>query len=101
MPFELTPNVHVRRDSQGRIRQLSHPAQPYRPAPVELAALGLTETMTPRALAEQYLREVRDLLELQPTAMENFAAGFAASPSSASEELRFKEEKSITGAATV
>jgi hypothetical protein len=101
MPFQLTPNVHVRRDSQGRIRQLSHPAQPYRPAAVDLAGVGLPDAMTPRALAEQYLRDVSDLLELKSSATGNFAATFNASPSAAPEDLRFKEEKAITGASTV
>ncbi len=101
MAFELTRNVQVRRDSEGRVRQLSHTAEPYRPAAVELAAAGLSDTLTPRALAEQYLRDVSDILELKPSSIGNFAAGLNASPSAASDELRFKEEKSITGAATV
>ena len=101
MAFQLTPNVEVRRDRDGRVRQLSHPAQPYHPSPFERAAAGLSDTLTPRALAEQYIREVSGILELPPSATENFAADVTASPSAAPEDLRFKEEKSVAGAATV
>jgi hypothetical protein len=101
MSFQLSPNVHVRRDRQGRIRQLSHPAEPYRPDAVDLAALpDANAGLTPRALAEQYIRDVSSVLEL-PSSTDNFAAGFAASPSSADEDLRFKEEKSVGSATTV
>ena len=101
MAFQLTPNVDVRRDRDGRVRQLSHPAQPYHPSPFERAAAGLSDTLTPRGLAEQYIREVSGILELPPSATENFAADVTASPSAAPEDLRFKEEKSVAGAATV
>ena len=101
MSFQLTPNVHVRRDRQGRIRQLSHPAEPYRPDAVDLSAIADANAgMTPRALAEQYIRDVSTVLEL-PSSTENFAAGFAASPSAADEDLRFKEEKAVGSATTV
>lgn len=101
MSFQLTPNVHVRRDRQGRIRQLSHPAEPYRPDAVDLAAITDADArVTPRALAEQYIRDVSGVLEL-PSSTDNFAAGFAASPSAADEDLRFKEEKSVGNATTV
>jgi hypothetical protein len=100
MPFELTPNVQVRRDRDGHIRQLSHPAQPYRPDAPSIAAFGGADAMTPRVLAEQYLKDVSDVLGLTAST-DNFAAGFAASPSTAGEDLRFKEEKAVAGATTV
>jgi hypothetical protein len=101
MAFQLTPNVQVRRDRDGRVRQLSHPAQPYQPEAVDLVARGMVDTLTPRALAEQYIRDVSDILGLAPAVTGNFAAGFSSSPSGAAEDLRFKEEKAVPGAATV
>src|SRR5688500_14824501 len=101
MPFQITPNVQVRRDRQGRIRQLSHTAEPYRPDAVDLAAVADANAgLTPRVLAEQYIRDVSSVLEL-PSSTDNFAAGLAASPSAADEDLRFKEEKSVGSATTV
>ena len=82
MAFELSPDVHVRRDSQGHVRQLSHPASPYRPQLLEEGA-ERGETLTPRALSDQYLRDVRGILDVQP------------------EDLQFMEERSITGSVTV
>lgn len=101
MPFELTPNVEVRRDRDGRVRQLSHPSAPYTPEATDLAAAGQSEVLTPRALAEQYIRDVSGILGLAASATGNFAASAAASPSGAPEDLRFKEEKTTAGTATV
>jgi zinc metalloprotease ZmpB len=102
MPFVMTPNVHVRRDRSGHVRQLSHVSEPYRPNAVDMAVAGLSDqALTPRSLAEQYLREVAPLYDLAPTTTANFAADVTAAPSAAPSELRFKEEKSVGDVAAI
>jgi len=104
MALKITPNVHIRRDSQGRIRQLSHAQQPYRPEAVDIAlhpAMADSAPLTPRSLAEQYIRDVAQIYELKPEEVENFAAATSPAPSQAGTELRFKDEKTAAGASTV
>lgn len=103
MPFTLTPNVHVRRDETGTVRQLSHPQQSYQPDATLLTASvgGASHPLTPRTLAENYLREVAPIYQFAPTAVSNFAAAASPTPTPAPSELRFKEEKSVAGAVTV
>ena len=52
MDFTLTPNVHVRRDTQGNVRHLRHLQQPY-----SENNAGLIRP-TPLALASKYLKDV-------------------------------------------
>src|SRR5262245_13600840 len=100
MAFEMTRNVEVRRDRNGRVRQLSHAQQPYRPAALDLPPAGLAgRALSPRGLAEQYLRDVADVYGLAPSTMANFAASPGGAPSAAPTELRFKEKKAIGTAA--
>jgi hypothetical protein len=58
-------------------------------------------SVTPRALAESYLRDVAPVYEFPQRALGNFAATEGTSPSEAPTELRFKEEKDIANNATV
>jgi hypothetical protein len=92
MQFDLTPDVHVRRDQDGKVRQLRHVHKPYT---VHQAGLTATGTVTPRALAEQYLRDIATLYELPTSATANFAAAIAPAPTTDPVQLRFKEEKSL------
>ena len=101
MTFEITPNVQVSRDRNGRIRQLSHAQQPYRPDAVDFALEPAAASLTPRVLAEQYIRDVAEFLELAPESLGNFAAEATLAPSPAATELRFKEEKTTAGSSTV
>jgi zinc metalloprotease ZmpB len=105
MAFTLTPEVKVRRDAQGNVRQLSHTQEPYRPdamAMAIMAADGKPATLTPRALAEEYLRDVAGFYGFAPAALANFAAAPAAAAiTTVPTELRFKEEKAVANAATV
>jgi hypothetical protein len=39
MPFELTPNVHVRHGADGKVRELPHPEHPYRPTAADRVRL--------------------------------------------------------------
>jgi hypothetical protein len=100
MPIELTPDVKVRRDASGTVRQLSHAQRPYRPAPVELLAMGAAP-LTPRALAEQYLRDAAPVFGFTPAETANFSAETAPSATNAGVELRFKEEKAVGNGVTV
>ena len=101
MPIELTPDVKVREDASGKVRQLSHPQKQYRPAAVELLSAGMTTRLTPRALAEQYLRDAAPVFGFAPEETANFAAAAAMSPTEAGVELRFKEEKAVGSGVTV
>ena len=56
MPFQVTPNVTVIRDAEGRIEQLSHLQQPY--------SSPEAVVLPPRGLTEAYLRDVVELYEL-------------------------------------
>lgn len=100
MPLELTPDVKVTRDGNGKIRQLSHPQQ-YRPAAVEMFARGMAPPLTPRTLAEQYLRDASSIFEFGPAETANFAAKSGPSPTTAGVELRFKEEKAVGSSVAV
>jgi hypothetical protein len=100
MAIELTPDVKVRRDESGTVRQMSHAQRPYRMGALEMLARG-GDPLTPRALAEQYLRDAAPIFGFAAGATENFAAEAAPSPTDAGVELRFKEEKSVGGGVTV
>ena len=74
MPLEITPDVKVSRDKNGIVRQLSH-TQAYK-APIPEAALeNLNATLvTPRKLAENYLRETAPIFGFTNSEVANFAA---------------------------
>lgn len=98
MGFELTPDIEVRRDAEGRIRQLRHVYRPY----AEKGPSAFSEfAVTPRRLAEAYLRDTAELFGLSAESTSNFSASVAAAPTHAPVELRFQEEKSTGRALTV
>lgn len=101
MPIELTPDVTVRQDANGTVRQLSHPQKKYHPAAADLLIAGISAPLTPRALAEQYIRDAAPIFGFAPQETENFAAAPAISPTDAGVELRFKEEKAVGSGVTV
>lgn len=102
MAIELNSDIQVRRDEDGRIRQLQHLDHPYRPDNVTAMIAGVHgDAVTPRTLAEAYLREAAELYGLVPSAVANFAASVALAPTHAPVELRFKEEKGAGGAVAV
>ncbi|GAB3174842.1 hypothetical protein [Telluribacter humicola] len=100
MAIELTPDVKVRRDASGKVRQLSHPRQ-YRPASAELFSLDISTPLTLRTLAEQYLRDTAAVFDFAPEETANFAATAGISLTNAGVELRFKEEKAVGTGVTV
>jgi hypothetical protein len=88
MAFEVTPSVDVRRDRAGRVRSFAIRSSRTSFGPAEFAAGLAGETLTPRTLAEQYIREVAEIYGLGSSATENFAAVPGASPSTTPSELR-------------
>lgn len=101
MPIELTPDVRVSRDDDGRVRQLSHAQRQYRPAAVDLLTADVRAPLTPRTLAEHYLRDVAPIFGFGSRETANFAAQLGVGPSEAGVEFRFKEEKTIGASVAV
>lgn len=101
MSFDLNPDVKIRRDIHGNIRQMSHAQKQYRPESADLFALGMAPPRTSRELAEQYLRDTADIFGFAPAETKNFSAAVAMTPSDSGAELRFKEEKSVGDGVTV
>jgi hypothetical protein len=60
-----------------------------------MMALGPDIPLTPRVLAEQYLRDAAPIYGFAPEETTNFAAEAAVAPTEAGVELRFKEEKAV------
>lgn len=114
MPFNVTPDVHVRKDEAGRVRYLSHVDQPYTAAQgIKLASAAVVapedaavDAVAPRppsmrALADQYVREVSGLFDLAPHEVSNLSASPSFIPDAAPSELRFREEKEVANSGTV
>ncbi|MDR6859875.1 hypothetical protein [Variovorax guangxiensis] len=101
MTIDLNPDIQVRKDDQGRIRQLSHAQRQYHPVAADMLAAGVAAITGPRALAEQYLRDSAHLYDFAAEQTGNFAAAISAGPTDAGVELRFKEEKAVGSSVTV
>lgn len=102
MTFELDSDVEVRRDDDGTVRRLQHPRRPYRPSTEFLAAVAPEEALTPRQLADEYLREVLPVFELDlPVAHEALAELAAAEPVAERPALRFSEQSEAGNQAVV
>jgi leucyl aminopeptidase len=104
MTTEIPMSTDVKRDAAGKVRDLSHVQQPYRPATTARATEAMSDAaaiLTPRTLAEQYLRDMAPVLELAPPMLENFAANAANAPTTSGTELRFKEEKTVSSSVAV
>ena len=87
MTLGLRPNVDVRRDSSGRIRSLSHLAEPFQPAGA--AALA------PRQLAEEYLRQAAPHFQLDEAALTTLAENVDGVLREEGVRLRWEREKHI------
>lgn len=101
MAIELTPDIQVSKDDDGRIRQMTHMQRQYHPAASDLLASGVSIVAGPRALAEQYLRDSAYLYNFSAEQTSNFAAAVSSSPTDAGVELRFKEEKVVGSSVTI
>ncbi len=88
MTFDVTPNVHIRRDDDDRVRQIRHPQEPY-------AAAAAVPT-TPRLLAQSYLEDVASLLDYGSEVLTTLGESVAdTTQSSEGSRLRFRQEKSV------
>ena len=104
MTFSITSDVHIKRDRDGVVCKIHHPRQAY--AAEDVAALGVADTagreMTPRALADEYLREILPVYELDQGMADSLAA--AAVEGEVTDErsrIRFVEEKVLRNQALV
>ena len=88
MPFDVTPNVHVRRDADERVRQIRHLQEPY------LAATAVSPT--PQLLARAYLEDVAALLDFDPEILTALGENVSEiSPSTEGSRLRFSHEQTV------
>lgn len=101
MAIQLTPDIQVRKDDDGRIRQMTHVQRQYRPDAADVLVAGVQAITGPRSLAEQYLRDSAHLFGFGADETGNFAASISAGPTEAGVELRFKEEKAVGSSVTV
>src|SRR5687768_16672983 len=93
MPFDLTPNIHVRRDQTGTVRHPRHPQQPYvSPAVAE---------PQPLPLAAEYVREVASIYGVDPALLANLTSAPPNELTPAGPELRFAGEKTVLGTVTL
>ncbi|MFP4625780.1 MAG: hypothetical protein ACLFNI_04205 [Natronomonas sp.] len=92
MPFEVTPNVEVRRDETQRVRSLRHLQEPYGPD-----ESGLT-TPTPQTMANQYVRDVAPVYDIPDEMLSDLGRRFDRAPEKPTEEgarIRPEEEKRL------
>src|SRR4029079_6951622 len=100
MPFELTPDVEVGQDKEGRVRQLSHTEQPFTSpaaAAPESAGPHALEEFSLKRLADEYLQETAGIFGFEAGFLENLDARAGTEPIGQEEELRYKEERVIGG----
>ncbi|KST69496.1 hypothetical protein [Mastigocoleus testarum] len=106
MTFEITPNVSVKRNNNGIVRQLYHPRQPYTvrrfAADRSLdASLSADVEIAPRVIAEQYVREVLPAYQLDSELSADLNAAVAEEVIQEESRLKFLEEKVTRNQVTV
>ncbi|HEX2373696.1 MAG TPA: hypothetical protein VHO93_06915 [Actinomycetota bacterium] len=89
MAFELSANVEVHRDADGRVRTLRHPQDPF-----SAEAAGLTEP-SPQELADEYVREVAPLYGIDVGQLADLSREALAEPSPQGTQLRRPEVKTV------
>ena len=85
MPFDITPNVHIRRDRADIVRLLRHLQAPY----------SATPAPTPRALAAAYLRDVAQIYNIDAPLLTTLGERVGWELKDESTRLRLVEEKTI------
>ena len=85
MPFDITPNVHIRRDRADIVRHLRHLQAPY----------SATPAPTPRALAAAYLRDVAEIYNIDAPLLTTLGERVGWELKDESTRLRLVEEKTI------
>ena len=100
MAFQITSDVKMKRDSDGMIRRLSHASQPY-----ALQTTGVTEAVggvvTPRALADSYVRDVAPSYELDPEITLDLASPIGREITQEGPRLKLFKEKVVGDRASV
>ena len=89
MVSEESPDVHVGRDAEGRVRVLRHPRQAF-----SAERVGLDEP-SPRELADAYVREVAPLYELDDEQTSDLAGALRHRPTEEGPRLKADQEKEL------
>src|SRR5262245_33257915 len=103
MPFPITPNVKVKKDQDGIVRGLSHPQRKYTGDFGGSFGIVQPPPVPPRMLAEQYIRDVHLLYQLEPDIVEDINSPIGPDTVDGTEgaRLKFQEEKNLGDQATV
>jgi hypothetical protein len=101
MAFEITPKVKVKRDKDGFVRQLRHPRQSFTPEHAAVAAGLAVAPATPRLLADEYVREVLPVYDLEGSIGADLNAAVGTEIADEEPRLRFVREKVLKNQATV
>ncbi len=96
MPFELTPEVEVLRDEDGRVVQLTHTRQRYASSGPATAAPG-----TVAAVAADYVRDVIGTYEIEADQVSALDEAMPEGPVAESPRLRQIDEKHIIDTTSV
>lgn len=95
MPFQITPNVKLRRDKSGRVRQIQHLQAPYLPEDNIAAS-------SPQALSASYLTGAAPVFEIPLNTLEHLQEAPLKTPNlELSNELRIVKQKRILGTTTL
>ncbi len=84
-----SPNVHVGRDDEGRIRVLRHPREPF-----SAEQAGLAEA-SPRELADAYVRAVLPMYDLSDEHVADLSAPVRRQPVEEGVRLKIDQEKNV------
>lgn len=95
MAFNITPNVKVRRDKEGKVRNIEHLQEPYLPE-------DNFEQASCQALASGYLSKLIPILEIPKNTLNNLAEGpLSTIDLKLGNELRLVQEKRIMANTTL
>ena len=89
MAFEESPNVHVGRDENGRVRILRHPGEPFTQESAGLIAPSARE------LADEYVRQVYGLYGIDQEEVADLGGEVSPEPLQEGPRLKFGEEKTV------
>lgn len=95
MPFDISHNVEIRRDQDGRVRQIRHLQHPYSAHDTDLAA------PTARSLASAYLHDVAQIYEFSKDLLEDLEAPVGDQLGEAGTRLQFDVLKSTLNSSVV
>ena len=87
MPFTVTPNVRIGRDSSGTARHVVHLLEPYAPA-------GAVSP-TPQSLAGAYMQDVAELYTLDAQWLSTLPETLGHALKTEGSQLRFRESKTL------